>query len=88
MSSLFRLLFVGNVIMLVLLAISYPFTEPGSGSRAISHLSLAFILLSLAGLSIVLYSGWDPFDELADSYEFEDDYGADDAGEGDAGEDG
>lgn len=81
MSSLFRLLFVGNVIMLVLLAVSYPFTDPGSGSRAISHLSLVVILVSLVGLGVVLYAGWDPFDEGGEGYEFDD--GGDD-GEADA----
>ncbi|WP_224337450.1 hypothetical protein [Haloprofundus halobius] len=56
MSSFFGFLFTMNTILLVLLAITFPFTAPGSSARAISYLSFAIILASLTGLT--LFSAW------------------------------
>ncbi|XVH30486.1 hypothetical protein ACNS7O_08740 [Haloferacaceae archaeon DSL9] len=59
-----RVLFFTSVILLVLLALSMPFVEVGSGAFVVSVLSLVFILLTLLGLFILSRLDWDPFDEL------------------------
>lgn len=54
MQRALRLYFTMNVILLVMLAFSAPFLEPGSGAYVITVLSLAVIVPSivLSGLAI------------------------------------
>lgn len=60
--ALFRLLFLGSLVLLVLLAFSYPYVERGSGSFVVMVLAFGFILLTLAGSSVLIYLDWDPLE--------------------------
>ncbi|MCT9098276.1 hypothetical protein [Haloarchaeobius sp. HME9146] len=51
------ILFALDTILLVLLAIGYQFTEPGTAERAISLASFGIILATLAGLGIAIRRG-------------------------------
>jgi len=61
MMTPWRVLFAANLVLLVLLGVSFPSLEPGSGSYVIAVLSIGIIFASLAGLGIVIWYDWDPF---------------------------
>lgn len=50
-----RLLFTLNTVVLVMLAMSAPFIEIGSGAFVVSVLSLAFITTSMVGLGGIIW---------------------------------
>lgn len=50
-----------DLVVLVLLAVSFPFLEPGTGSYVVAVLTLVPTVLTLAGSVVILYTGWDPF---------------------------
>jgi hypothetical protein len=60
-AGVWRLLFALNLVLLALLAISFPFQEPGSAGRVLSIMSFGIISVSMAGLAAVMYVDWDPF---------------------------
>lgn len=60
--TLWWYLFALNAVLLALLALSWPLSEPGSGARVIAVVSLGFVLASLVGLAVVLRIEWDPFE--------------------------
>lgn len=59
--SFWRLLFTLNLVLLVLLGVSFPFQQPGSASRTISLLGFLVIGASLLGLGLLIRIDWDPF---------------------------
>lgn len=62
MTSVWKLMFAANVILLTLLAVAYPSLEPGTASYVVAQLSLVFIVASLLGLYLVIRADWRPFD--------------------------
>lgn len=60
-ATVWQVLFGLNVVLLVMLALSWPFQEPGSPARVITVFSLAVIAVSLVGLAVVIRVDWDPF---------------------------
>lgn len=60
-TTLWRLMFAFNLVLLVPLAFSFPFQPPGSPSRAIALLSFGIIGASLLGLGAIIYADWNPF---------------------------
>lgn len=50
-----------DIVVLVLLAVSFPFLEPGTGSYVVAVLTLFPTVLTLIGSVVILYTGWDPF---------------------------
>ena len=60
-TTVWRLMFAFNLVLLVLLAFSFPFQPPGSASREIALLSFGIIGASLVGLGAVIYADWNPF---------------------------
>lgn len=61
-ANVWSVMFTMNVVLLVLLALSFPTLEPGTASWTMAVLSLGFILTTMVGLAVVLRSGWRPFD--------------------------
>ena len=61
MTTLWRALFATNLVLLTLLAVSFPALEPGSGSYVVALLSAGIILLSLFGLAVLIRADWNPF---------------------------
>ena len=53
--SVWTILFTLNVVLLVLLGLSFPFVERGTPTFVITLLSLAIIGISLLGLSLLIY---------------------------------
>lgn len=64
MTSLWRVLFQLNVVLLVMLAFSMIFVEPGSSAFVIGVVSGIVIGLSLLGTGAFIYFGIDPLAEL------------------------
>lgn len=64
MSSLWRVLFQLNVILLVMLGFSMIFVEPGSSAFVIGAVSGFVIGLSLVGTGIFIYFDIDPLAQL------------------------
>lgn len=60
-TDLWRLLLVGDLVLLLLLAVSWPFQPPGSAGRVISVVSAAFIVVTLVGSYLLLRREWEPF---------------------------
>ncbi len=61
MRSLWSVLFAFGVVLLGLLALSLPYVEPGTPTYSITVASGILLLVTLAGLLMVIRSGWDPF---------------------------
>jgi hypothetical protein len=59
--SVWTILFAINVVLLVLLALSVPYVEPGTATYTITLLSFGIIGVSLVGLAVVLYIDWNRF---------------------------
>ncbi|NGM70559.1 hypothetical protein G6M89_16380 [Natronolimnobius sp. AArcel1] len=59
-----RYLFFFCVVLLVLLAFSAPFVEPGSGEFVVFVLSLVFIGATFIGIALLSRLESDPFDRL------------------------
>jgi hypothetical protein len=55
-------MFAANVVLLTMLAFTYPALEPGTTSYVVAQLSLVFIGASLLGLYLVIRVDWRPFD--------------------------
>lgn len=64
MSSLWRLLFQLNVILLVMLGFSMIFVEPGSSGFVIGVMSGFVIGISLIGTGVFIYFDIDPLAPL------------------------
>lgn len=64
MTSLWRFLFQFNVVLLVMLAFSMLFVEPGSSGFVIGVLSAIVIGISLLGTGIFIYFDIDPLTHL------------------------
>ena len=62
MTSVWRVMFASNVVLLTMLAFTYPSLEPGTASYVVARLSLGFIVASLLGLYLVIRVDWRPFD--------------------------
>lgn len=50
-----RLLFALNAMVLVMLAMSAPFIEIGSGAFVVSVIALGFVTISMVGLGAVMW---------------------------------
>lgn len=61
MRSLWSVLFAFGLVLLGLLALSLPYVEPGTPTYAITVASAVLLVVTLAGLLVVIRSGWDPF---------------------------
>lgn len=59
-----RVLLAWDLALLVMLAISAPFIEPGTGTFVVWTISLALLLLTLVAIAIIVRSDWNPFQEL------------------------
>lgn len=64
MTAIWRVFFVWSTVLLILLAISAPHIEPGTGTYVVSMVSLAILLVTLVGSTVFIYFDWDPFEEL------------------------
>lgn len=64
MTAVWRVFFVWSVVLLVLLAISMPYIELGTGTYVVSMVSLTVLLVMLVGSAVFIYFDWDPFEEL------------------------
>lgn len=62
MTSVWKVMFAANVVLLTMLAFAYPALEPGTASYVVAQLSLVFIGASLLGLYLVIRVDWRPFD--------------------------
>ncbi len=65
MRDLFRIIYGVNMVLLVLLAISFTAIEPGTGAFVIAVLSLGVILVTTLIVSLLLYIDWrglDPYE--------------------------
>lgn len=51
-------------IMLLMLAASVPFNEPGTATYVIIQLAAIHVVAGIILVSILLYSDWDPFRAL------------------------
>ena len=60
-ATLWKVVFALDLVLLVLLAVSFPAQEPGSAARSVTYISLGIILVTLAGLAAVIRADWDPF---------------------------
>ncbi|MFC4438411.1 MULTISPECIES: hypothetical protein [Natrialbaceae] len=61
MTTIWRLLFTMNAVLLALLVLTWPFVEPGSSAETITVVSLVFIVASMVGLAGIIRLEWDPF---------------------------
>lgn len=59
-----RLLFALNAILLVLLMMSAPFIEPGTGTFVVAVISLVLILTSMIGLGAIMWYSQRKVNEL------------------------
>lgn len=59
-----RVIFGVNVLFLVLLAFSYPFLEPGTGSYVAAVLTFGLCLVMLALVTLITYFQWDFVDRM------------------------
>lgn len=65
MTAVWRAFFVSSVVLLVLLGLSVPYLEPGTGTFVVSLLSLGMLGVMFVGSSVFIYFDWDPFEEIA-----------------------
>ncbi|NKE36440.1 hypothetical protein GWG54_11530 [Natronococcus sp. JC468] len=61
MTTIWRVMFTMNAILLALLALSWPFVEPSSPAATIALVSLGFIVASMLGLAAIIRLEWEPF---------------------------
>lgn len=59
-----KVIFGVNVLFLALLAFSYPYLEPGSGSYVVAVLTAGLCLVMLAMVAAMNYFEWDVFDRI------------------------
>ena len=59
--SFWNVLLAADVGLLAVLLIALPFLDPSSGAFVVSMASLALLLVTLVGLSVIRYVGWTPF---------------------------
>ncbi|NGM67761.1 hypothetical protein G6M89_01840 [Natronolimnobius sp. AArcel1] len=59
-----KLVFAFNMVVLLLLAFSYPFLEPGSDSYVAATITLVLSLVMLALVAVLTYTGFDAFDKF------------------------
>lgn len=59
-----RVIFGVNVLFLVLLAFSYPYLEPGTGSYVAALLTFGLCVVMLGLVSVITYFQWDFVDRL------------------------
>ena len=50
-----------SITMFILLAFSFPFLEPGSGSYVIALLVAVILGITLFGSALLIFIGWEPF---------------------------
>ncbi|WP_207592453.1 hypothetical protein [Halomontanus rarus] len=60
--AVLKLVFGVNVLFLTLLAFSYPYLEPGTGSYVVAAMTAALCLTMLAIVALITYFDWDVFD--------------------------
>ena len=60
--SVWQTLLAINVVLLVLLVWSFPRLSPGTPEYVVAQLNFAIIGLTTAGLLVVIYLDWNPFD--------------------------
>lgn len=63
-SATMRVIFGINVLFLVLLAFSYPYLEPGTGSYVAALLTFGLCVVMLGLVSVITYFQWDFVDRL------------------------
>lgn len=61
MTSLWRFLLGSFASLFVLLLISIPYVSPGTATYYVSVFAGALLLVGMAGSSILVFIGWDPF---------------------------
>lgn len=63
-SSVLRVVFGVNVLFLLLLAFSYPYLEPGTGSYVVALLTAGLCSVMLGLVGIITHFKWDVFDKI------------------------
>ncbi|SNZ17066.1 hypothetical protein SAMN06269185_2875 [Natronoarchaeum philippinense] len=53
---------IACVLMLLLLAVSVPFLEPGSATFVVLQLAAIHLVVAMGMISALLYFEWDPFE--------------------------
>ncbi|WP_224337753.1 hypothetical protein [Haloprofundus halobius] len=59
MREFFRIVFGVNIVLLVLLGISFTVVRPGTGAFVVAVLSLGVIAVTLAIVGTLLYTDWE-----------------------------
>ena len=62
--TIWKFFLAWSIVLLLLLAFSYPAIEPGSGAHVVSVLSLVFIAATILGVVIMMHVDWDPFEHF------------------------
>lgn len=62
-SSTLAIPFYINVVMLILLAVSFPFIEPGTATYTVTLMGLGIVGFSLVLFGSLIYFEWTPFRE-------------------------
>lgn len=64
MTVILRGFLVASAVLLVLLGLSVPFIERGTGTFAIALVSFVMLAVMFLGSAAFVYADWDPFEEL------------------------
>lgn len=65
MTSLWRAFLGSSAVLLVLLGLSVPFIEQGTGTYTVSILSFGMLSVMFLGSALFIYLDWDPLEELS-----------------------
>lgn len=60
-ATLWKVVLALSLVLLVLLAFSFPGHEPGSASRTVAHLSPIVLGVTIAGTVALIRLDWGPF---------------------------
>lgn len=60
-ATLWKIIFAFDLVLLVLLAFSFPSQDPDSAARAITYFSIGVIAVTMAGVVFLIRIDWDPF---------------------------
>jgi hypothetical protein len=63
-TAIWHAFLVSSVALLVVLALSIPFVEPGTATSIVSLLSFGLLGVMAIGSAAFIYVDWDPFEEL------------------------
>lgn len=66
MSVVLRGFLLASAVLLVLLGLSVPYVERGTGTFAITVVSFVMLAVMFLGSAAFIYADWDPFEEILD----------------------